>query len=152
MLKLTKKVDYALLALNFMNHQGEGAITNIREIAENHLIPPEILAKVLTALSKKGLIQSYQAPRGGYSLKKPTSKITILEVIGAVEGPVGILSCSEGADRVCQQISSCDIRSPLERIQGKILWMLETMTLDEFIHDVPDPAGVAHGRLNLLRQ
>jgi Rrf2 family protein len=150
-LKLTKKVDYALLSLNFMSHQDEGAITNIREIADAHQIPPEILAKVLTALAKKGLIQSYQAPRGGYSLKKATSEISILDVISAVEGPVVILSCSEGGDRVCQQISSCDVRSPLEKIQGKILWLLETMTLDEFIHDVPDALGVANGRFDLLR-
>ncbi|MCL4461162.1 MAG: Rrf2 family transcriptional regulator [Nitrospirae bacterium] len=152
MLKLTKKVDYALLALSFLSQQEEGQVVNIREISEAYQIPTEILAKVLQRLSKKGILQSHHAPKGGYSLKKPAKNVSILDVINAIDGSVGILSCSDGHDKTCQQIDNCDIRSPLERIQGKIMWLLEDMSLEEFIHSEPTTGGVLHGSINLPGQ
>lgn len=152
MLKLTKKVDYALLAMHYMGHQDMDQVSTVRDIADNYQIPTEILAKVLQKLSKKGLLQSHHAPKGGYSLKRPIRNISILEVINAVEGPIGILSCSEGQDKICQQIENCDIRSPLERIQGKILWLLENMSLEELSQAVPTTGGVLHGSFDLLGQ
>ncbi|MHB1287058.1 MAG: RrF2 family transcriptional regulator [Leptospirales bacterium] len=152
MLKLTKKVDYALLALSFLSQQEPEQIVNIREISEAYQIPTEILAKVLQKLSKKGILQSHHAPKGGYSLKKPGREISILMVIDAIDGHVGILSCSEGQDKVCQQIDNCDIRSPLEKIQGKIMWLLEDMTLEELTQAVPTTGGVLNGSINLFGQ
>lgn len=152
LLKLTKKVDYALLALSFLSQQEPSQIVNIREISDAYQIPTEILAKVLQKLSKKGLIQSHHAPKGGYSLEKPIREISILNVIDAIDGPVGILSCSDGQEKVCQQINNCDIRSPLEKIQGKIMWLLEEMTLEELTQAVPATGGVLNGSINLFGQ
>ncbi len=152
MLKLTKKVDYALLALSFLSQQEPEQVVNIREISETYQIPTEILAKVLQKLSKKGILQSHHAPKGGYSLKKPVREISILNVIDAIDGPVGILSCSDGQDKICQQIDNCDIRSPLEKIQGKIMWLLEDMTLEELTQAVPTTGGVLNGSINLFGQ
>ena len=131
MLKLTKKVDYALLALNLMAQGEREEVSNVREIAAMYRIPPEILAKVMQKLSKAGLIQSHNAPKGGYSLKLPAEEISVLNVLVAVEGPIGIVSCSEGTDKECQQMDQCDIRSPLERLQNNILWFLEALSIRE---------------------
>ena len=152
LLKLTKKVDYALLALSFLSQQETGKVVNIWEISEAYQIPTEILAKVLQRLSKKGILQSHHAPKGGYSLKKSSKDVSILDVINAIDGPVAILSCSDSHDKTCQQIDNCDIRSPLEKIQGKIMWLLEEMSLEEFTHSVPTTGGVLHGSINLSGQ
>ncbi|MDA8111585.1 MAG: Rrf2 family transcriptional regulator [Nitrospiraceae bacterium] len=145
MLKLTKKVDYALLALNLMARNEEGGISNVRDIAALYSIPPEILAKVMQKLSKSGLIQSHNAPKGGYSLKIPAEEISVLKVLVAVEGPVGIVSCSDGTDRTCQQRDQCDIRSPLERLQNNILWFLEALSIRELGQEPAVLKGVTDG-------
>ncbi|MCL4485545.1 MAG: Rrf2 family transcriptional regulator [Nitrospirae bacterium] len=145
MLKLTKKVDYALLALNLMARNEEGGISNVRDIAALYSIPPEILAKVMQKLSKSGLIQSHNAPKGGYSLKVPAEEISVLKVLVAVEGPVGIVSCSDGTDRTCQQRDQCDIRSPLERLQNNILWFLEALSIRELGQEPAVLKGVTDG-------
>jgi Rrf2 family protein len=144
-LKLTKKVDYALLALNLMAQNEKGEISNVREIATLYRIPQEILAKVMQKLSKAGLIQSHNAPKGGYSLKLPAEEISVLKVLVAVEGPVGIVSCSDGTDKECQQMDQCDIRSPLERLQNNILWFLEALSIRELGQEPAVLKGVTDG-------
>ncbi len=145
MLKLTKKVDYALLALNLMAKAEDGGISNVRDIAALYSIPPEILAKVMQKLSKSGLIQSHNAPKGGYSLKLPAEEISVLKVLVAVEGPVGIVSCSDGTDKSCQQRGQCDIRSPLEKLQNNILWFLEALSIRELGQEPAVLKGVTDG-------
>jgi Rrf2 family protein len=144
-LKLTKKVDYALLVLNHMAQSEKGEILNVRDVAALYRIPQEILAKVMQKLSKAGLIQSHNAPKGGYSLKLPAEEISVLNVLVAVEGPVGIVSCSDGTDKECQQMDQCDIRSPLERLQNNILWFLEALSIRELGQEPAVLKGVSDG-------
>lgn len=75
MLKLSKKADYGLMALQHIasNQYGDVArarVVNTKEIAEEYHIPVELLAKVLQTLSKSGLIESHNGPKGGYLLGK----------------------------------------------------------------------------------
>ena len=78
MLKISKKADYALMALQHIASVQFGDVTpgrvvNTKEIAEEYNIPLELLAKVLQTLSKNGLIESHNGPKGGYLLgtKRP---------------------------------------------------------------------------------
>src|SRR5436309_7672856 len=93
MLKLSKKTDYALMAVQYMASKGTARIVNTKEIAEEYNIPVELLAKVLQKLGKKGLIFSQNGPKGGYLLAKSSTDISVLSVIQAIEGHVGITEC-----------------------------------------------------------
>src|SRR5437773_4665727 len=100
MLKFSKKADYALIALQHIASRHYGAITrsrivNTREVAEEHNIPVELLAKVLQTLAKSGFIESHNGPKGGYLLAREASTITIAQVLEAIEGPLGITDRSE---------------------------------------------------------
>ncbi|MFY9268814.1 MAG: Rrf2 family transcriptional regulator [Candidatus Manganitrophaceae bacterium] len=133
MLKLTKKTDYALMAINFMSCQSEDSIANTRTISEIYSIPLELLAKILQRLSKKGIIVSQNGPKGGYTLAKDPSQITVGEVIRAIEGPVHIVRCDEGTH--CLQTERCTVRSPLRKIEGKIVDLLDKTTIDQMYRD-----------------
>ena len=140
MLRLSKKTDYALMAMKHLALQaaatgGSGA-ASAREIAEHYDIPIELLAKILQRLARRGLLTSHQGTRGGYSLARPASVISVADVIQAVDGPLTVTACSVH-DTACGQYSKCNVRDPLWRIKDRILTSLAACSLDEIATDAP---------------
>lgn len=109
------------------------AAVNTKRIADEYHIPVELLAKVLQRLAKKGLIVSQNGPKGGYALSRPSTEITVSEIIEAIEGPVMLTTCSltSQGESMCDQWGLCNVRSPLHKIQDGIRKLLQSMTLAE---------------------
>jgi Rrf2 family protein len=140
LLRLSKKADYALMAVKHLAQRPDGASASAREIAESYDIPLELLAKVLQRLVRSRLLVSVQGTRGGYRLGRPAQTIAVADVIQAVDGPVAVTACSAD-DHRCDQYSKCSIRDPLWKIRGRILDALTTVTVAELaIDDAPAPA------------
>ncbi len=131
MLKLSKKTDYALMAIQYMASKGSARVVNTKEIAEEYNIPVELLAKVLQKLGKKGLIASQNGPKGGYVLVKSPDHISVLSIIQAIEGQVGITECYHNEDSHCMQMARCNIRTPLRNIQNSIYSLLDSMSIED---------------------
>jgi Rrf2 family protein len=133
MLRFTKQVDYGLMAMQYIAvHQGDGVI-GVKRIADEFRIPLEQLAKILQRLARGGLLVSHGGPRGGYRLSLPPTEVRVGEVIGALEGPLAIVSCM--TDHDCPQMSCCSVRQPAWKIQAAITRMLGTVTLAELMDD-----------------
>src|SRR5690349_23599253 len=141
MLRLSKKADYALIAMKHLAVRGDRgpASSSAREIAELYDIPIELMAKVLQRLVRRGLLGSQQGTRGGYQLARPPSQITVADVIQAIEGPVTVTACSTEEGQ-CEQFSKCNVRDPLYRVREKILSALGECTIAELAADPPSPA------------
>jgi len=131
MLKLSKKTDYALMAVQYMASKNSLLAVNTKEMAEEYRIPVELLAKVLQKLGKKGLVISQNGPKGGYLLAKAASDISVLSVIQAIEGHIGITECYHNEDSHCVQMARCNIRTPLRNIQNSIYSLLESMSIED---------------------
>ena len=132
MLRLSKKADYALIAMNHLAHKkgGAPASASARDIAERYDIPIELMAKVLQRLARTGLLVSTQGTRGGYTLGRPPGSISVADVIQAIDGPFTVTACStEKHD--CEQYSKCNVRAPLWQIRERILSALDTVSLAE---------------------
>jgi Rrf2 family protein len=135
MLRLSKKADYALLAMRHLAaHAGHGAFS-ARELAEEYAIPPELLAKVLQRLVRARLLASHQGIKGGYGLGRAPALISVADVIQAVDGPLTVTACSED-DHSCDQYSRCNIRDPLWRIKDRILSALAGTSVAELAADI----------------
>jgi len=136
MLRLSKKADYALIAMNHLaRKQGSPtASTSARDIAERYDIPIELMAKVLQRLARRGLLTSHQGTRGGYRLGRASSAISVADIIQAIDGPVSVTACSTESD-ACDQYDKCNIRDPLWRIKDRILAALATCTVQELAVD-----------------
>lgn len=130
MLKLTKKTDYALMALNYMLGRKTSFVANTRNIAEIYNIPRELLAKILQKLAREGIIHSQNGPKGGYTLLKEPGEVTLGDVIRAIEGPIQIVRCTEGGT-TCLQTEQCTIQSPLRKIERQIVDFLDSITIDK---------------------
>jgi Rrf2 family protein len=134
MLRLSKKADYALIAMKHLALHAGAPSTSAREIAEQYDIPIELLAKVLQRLVRTGLLASTQGTRGGYTLSRPPKSISVADVIQAIDGPFTVTACStEKHD--CEQYSKCSVRDPLWQIRERIVATLGTVTLSEMAAD-----------------
>ena len=127
MLKLTKKIEYALIALQHMQGKDHNDITSAKEVAEGFDLPASLLAKVLQQLAKHDIIEPIQGPGGGYRLNKPLEKIKLNDFIEIIEGPVGLVDCLHDPD--CSHMGTCNIRVPIERINNTIKDLFSNMTL-----------------------
>jgi Rrf2 family protein len=141
MLRLSKKADYALIAMRHLALRADAASSSAREIAEQFDIPVELLAKVLQRLVRMGLLTSHQGTRGGYVLARPAPDITVADIIQAIDGPVAVTACGNDAD-TCDQYEKCSIRDPLWRIKERILTALAACSLHELATDVDPGPGV----------
>src|SRR5438445_166971 len=127
MLRLSKKADYALMAMKHLAQHRDVAQTSAREIAGNYNIPIELMAKVLQRLVRTRLLVSTQGTRGGYALARPSTAISVADVILAIDGPLTVTACSDDKHD-CEQYSKCSIRDPLWRIRERIAEALSTVT------------------------
>jgi Rrf2 family protein len=146
MLRLSKKADYALMAMKHLALRGDHGSSSAREIASQYDIPIELLAKVLQRLVRGGLLASQQGTRGGYQLARMPSLISVADVIQVIDGPVTVTACSteEGS---CEQYAKCNVRDPLWRVRERILRALGECTIAELAADVPPAAqAVLHRR------
>src|SRR5215207_4139877 len=150
MLRLSKKADYALMAMKHLATRPDTASASAREIAEQYDIPIELMAKVLQQLARRGLLTSHQGTRGGYRLGRESSAISVADIIQAIDGPLTVTACSTDAEN-CGQYAKCSVRDPLWRIKDRILAALATCSLQEVASEVPvtqparDPLNVSIG-------
>ena len=130
MLRLSKKADYALMAVRHLALKSGPSSASAREIAEQYDIPIELMAKVLQRLVRAGLLISTQGTRGGYTLSRPPSSISVADVIQAIDGPFTVTACSTEKND-CEQYSKCSIRDPLWQIRERIAATLGTVSIAE---------------------
>jgi Rrf2 family protein len=97
-MRVSRSTGYALLAVGYIaKHQGDGVVLS-QDISRQYDIPLEYLLKILQQLVRANVLRSKRGPRGGFSLAKSTNKITMLEIIEAVDGPLtGELSLTDHA-------------------------------------------------------
>ncbi len=97
-MRVSRSTGYALLAVGYIAKTQDKKIILSQDISKAYDIPLEYLLKILQQLVRANVLRSKRGPRGGFSLAKPTKKITMLEVIEAVDGPLtGQLNLAEQA-------------------------------------------------------
>ena len=129
MLKLTKRIEYALISLNHINHYGNRKPVKSKDIAKIYNLPQEILAKTLQKLSGEKIIASVHGRNGGYVLNTSMNDINLMDFIETIEGPFGIVDCNINKD--CQQIGFCNIKSPIRKINDNLRNIFKKIKLTE---------------------
>ncbi|MHC4423949.1 MAG: RrF2 family transcriptional regulator [Planctomycetota bacterium] len=89
-MKVGSSTKYALLAVGYIAQRKEKNLVLSQDVAKAYDIPLEYLIKIMNYLVKAQILRSKRGPRGGFSLARPLSKITMLNVIEAIEGPMDV--------------------------------------------------------------
>jgi Rrf2 family protein len=134
MLTFSKKIDYSLLALSYLTRTSERPV-NTKEIAEEYDIPVELLAKILQKLAKADILISTPGPTGGYRLHKNPDEITIGFIVDTIEGRPALVQCLRTDHATCEQHDKCTIRTPLMRVNERVLRVLDHLSLAEICKD-----------------
>ena len=130
MLKVTKTIEYGLIAMRHINEQNN-KLCSSKRIAIKYHIPVEILAKTMQKLCKKGYLKAIKGPKGGYFLNKNLNSIHFIDFIEDIEGPIGIVECA--IDENCDLLDFCNIRTPINKIKPPARPSMPSIKLTAFV-------------------
>ena len=135
MLRLSKLTDYAVVVL--VRLDATGGVTTSPCLAQETGIPEPTVAKVLKALAADGLVVSQRGARGGYRLARALEDIPVARVIKAIDGPISLAACVDGAVGGCEAQCLCPMRGRWDPVNHAILSALTRITLAEMRPEAP---------------
>lgn len=131
MIRLSKRVEYGLLAMQDMVSRPE-TVVSAKDVAERYSISQALLAKVLQRLVHAGVVRSFSGVHGGYVLAQDPAVISIDQVIAAIEGSSSALvDCQDTDDHDCSAHEHCTIKAPLAILQERINATFRSMSVAE---------------------
>ena len=167
MLSLTRKTDYALVALAALARQRADRATtgggplSARRIAQSFDLPEPLTLNLLKSLQRAGLVRSTRGPGGGYVLGRPADQLTVADVVDAIEGPARLTPCCEDvpapasasapapglyrpapdaeACEACRAAAACPIAGRVRQINRQLRDWLGSMTIAHLISEQGDP-------------
>jgi FeS assembly SUF system regulator len=139
MLRVTRLTDYATVVLTVLAAR-PGVVLSAPELAEAAGLETTTVAKVLKPLATAGLVEGFRGAGGGYRLARDAAAITLVHVVEAMEGPLGMTECSIHAGN-CGIEASCGVRANWRRINDVVADALRGVTLAQMLSP-PAPAPV----------
>jgi FeS assembly SUF system regulator len=134
-LKLSRITDYAVVVLSTMARAPHKQVT-ASQVAHDTAVPLPTVAKLLKALAHGNVLVSQRGAAGGYSLARAPERISVLDIIAALEGPVSLTACVDGNAGNCDREGLCPMRGNWDRVNGAIRTALRSVTLE----DMANPA------------
>ena len=127
MLRISRLTDYATVVLAALADEPDRLQTASALAERTHIALPTV-SKLLKQLQRTGLVSSTRGLRGGYQLARPASKISAVEIVDALEGPVALTDCSGGHGR-CGIEGSCRVGHAWQHLNLAIRRALNDVTL-----------------------
>lgn len=134
MMELTRKGEYAIRGIIYLARQPQGKLSLVGDIADASGVPKTFLAKILQDFTKVGLVHSSRGTGGGFSLARTADRITLREVVEAVEGPILPNRCLIGAGN-CERDASCLVHPVWKRVRDEIVTILDGVTIEELARE-----------------
>ena len=127
-MQLTKAADYAARIMVRMAERPLGYRFTGVELASHNDAPEAFLSKILQTLARAGLIKSRRGVTGGYSLAISAENITLLDVVEAMEGPIGLNACT-GLKGSCERENWCQMHEVWLRAQEALVDVLRSESI-----------------------
>ncbi|TNE97120.1 MAG: Rrf2 family transcriptional regulator [Deltaproteobacteria bacterium] len=132
MLKINKRVEYALMALKFIATRTDEDLTSAREICEKFKTPFDTTAKVMQKMNNAGILNSVKGIKGGYTLSRPLREITYMDLVSLIEGK-NVGRVCETEKGLCENYNLCNIIHPVEQLNRILTDFLKELTLEELL-------------------
>ena len=133
MLKVNKKLEYALIALKHMALKRPEELSSAREVSRRYKTPFDTTAKIMQLLAQAQVLQSSQGIRGGYRLVRNLEQMTFIELSEIIEQRKFDMSCEDSRGGPCELLEVCNIKSPLQTINGRLREFFSDISLKELL-------------------
>lgn len=131
-MQITRQADYATRTILHLARIGKNERVATSQVAKEQKIPPAFLVKIISQLSIAGILHTSRGIRGGVKLAREPKKITLLEVIEAIDGPIQLNECVD-AKGVCSFEETCPMMSVWSDAQNKLLAKLKKTNFAQLI-------------------
>jgi Rrf2 family protein len=132
MLQIRRETDYAIRCIYYLSGR-KSEVVMVDEIAREMHIPKSFLAKILQRLSKAGIVKSFVGVQGGFVLTRTPRKISLYDVIAAVEGTLAMNKCTVNK-KSCSLSSSCRIHPIWIGVKNDVENILKKNTFWKIMH------------------
>jgi FeS assembly SUF system regulator len=149
MIRLGKLTDYGLVLMTQIACSPRTELHTARGLAAHSKLPMPTVSKLLKILLQSGLLQSHRGMKGGYSLIKEPSSISLAEIVSALEGPLALTECSMDVTGLCDLEPSCPIKDNQRIINQIIRGALAQVMLSDLVRPMQVTA-IRDGRGNLV--
>ena len=126
----SRSVEYGLRALTHLAMLPRGAQKMAREIAAEENTPMFYLAKTLQQLARTGILHSVRGPSGGFSLNRPSHKISVMDVVEALDGSDAFERCAVGLSE-CDDKTPCPLHDSFKPVRQAVVRYLTRTTLTD---------------------
>lgn len=133
MIRLSKLTDYGLVLMSHIARNQNVPLRTARDLAEESRLPLSTVSKLLKELLHSGLLVSHRGVKGGYILARDPHRISVLDVIAAIEGPLALTECSTDISGLCDLESWCPIKNNQRIISQAVRGVLQKITLFNLI-------------------
>jgi FeS assembly SUF system regulator len=150
MFRISRLTDYGIMLMTTVARHAEREVRTARDLSTEAHLPAPTVSKILTVLARAGLLEAQRGVTGGFSLARPAAEISILEVIRALEGPVGITECSAYPAERCELEPLCPVGRNWQIISRAVLGALEAVTLADMVRPLPQNFAPAPSRSRVV--
>jgi FeS assembly SUF system regulator len=137
MFRLNKLTDYAIVLMTYIARSPDSPLHTARELAGGTELPLATVGKVLRELLDHRLVTSHRGMKGGYALARPAREISVADIIGAFEGPIGFTECNT-TPGCCDLEPSCTVRYNSGVIGKALQHALESISLADLTKPMHD--------------
>jgi Rrf2 family protein len=124
MLQITRQTEYAIRGLQELARRESDAPVQLKSIAGSCEVSEAFLAKIFQMLAQSGIVKSHRGVKGGFSLGRPASEITLREVVEVCEGGIVLNHCLRQVDP-CQNAENCNLSKVWREAQDALTGALE---------------------------
>ncbi|WKL20175.1 Rrf2 family transcriptional regulator [Agrobacterium tumefaciens] len=150
-MKLGDGVEQAIHSVGMLAGLSEGGVLSAAALAEFHGVSTSYLLKHLQSLSSAGIVATVPGPKGGYRLARTTDRITLLDIVLAVEGPQPAFRCAEIRQRGPNPLPGryftkpCGINAAMLKAEKAYRAELAKTTIADILGDLAanDDGGIA---------
>lgn len=128
----SRQTDYALQLVSALSKMPTNELLSLKIFSIESNISFLFLQKIAQSLKKAKIIESVRGAHGGYHLARPASKITVRQILEAVEGSIGTTDCQTNGLKKCSKLKKCAIQCTMGKINEKMLSFLDETTLADF--------------------
>jgi FeS assembly SUF system regulator len=131
MLRVSKLTDYATVVMTVLAAAPD-SVHSAQDLAEKARLEVPTVSKLLKQLAQAQLVESFRGVNGGYRLARSPERISIAEIVIAMEGPIGMTECSAHVG-VCGHEPHCGVRVNWRRINQAIAQALDSVKLSDMV-------------------